>query len=503
MSASGAWGGLSQGIVNGMQMYGQIQGLQRQKELNAQQDQEFQWKKDRVAQEAETTRQQNTLADDMQRGAIDNNKVATKLNGYQDPNTATPDGAQTWTPQQVGALTRGPGSAFDPNAGPALPNGADVRTPMKDSEVQGRMGALALRKGDIAGATAAQTNAKALKIDEGVQEYMQSYDKNPGAFNDHLMQLANDKKVPHLSIAKNPKTGYFTATVIDDNQIGTPVQLDGTQMRQLALSTAYMQAGAYDKGLGIAAGVNKDLADAMAKSDALKERAVQINNTGQHYAGMDARDQARLGIESARLTIAQQQARRGEAVQLVDKDGNAHLYYLPTNTGPGEVKLPDGLFFPKSRPMPNEAAVQKYAEAMVGQPVTTPDGRPIAGPDGKPQKYTPLTARRAVLQDMGYGDRQGGPGGLVVPQGGEARAAAIAALPGKSPAAKAAPQAAAPQGDNTVFGIRPRRVQSGDDIARQQGWQPAGQGNSMFGAGETLYVNPQTGEKRWASSFEQ
>lgn len=37
--------------------------------------------------------------------------------------------------------------------------------------------------------------------------------------------------------------------------------------------------------------------------------------------------------------------------------------------------------------------------------------------------------------------------------------------------------------------------------AMKLGFQPAGRGNSLFGGGEILYINPTTGERKYASQL--
>lgn len=490
------WGGFAEGLANGISMAQQVRGMKRRKELDAQDDARFKaWQDDR-ARTADTQRQEAEFADQMRNGTINNEQTAAKLNSSQPQG----EGAYQWTPQQVGALSRGPGSAFDPNAGPALPA---VRTPMTAQERYAGVGALAMRKGDYNAAMAASDKAGEIQEDQDVAAALKH--ANDPEYIKRMTGRYNDSNLPIL-VGATDKKGYTKLTVHTpgSTEPAREVMLSPSDRMNIAAGDALIGMGKASKAMAYFDKVDKSVREAIGLFNDATTKGATVNNAAQSAENTDAYRQSELGIrrqqlgmEGARLALAQQQARKGDAVQLVDKDGNAHLFYLPTNTKSGEVVLPPGMKFASQKPQINEAAVQKYVEGMVGQPMTTADGRPIAGPDGKPRRFDAMSARQYVLQSMGVGG-QADQGGLAVPPS-DARAKAIAALPGRAQAPAPAPA----QGDNTVFGIRPRRVQTGDDIARQQGWQPAGRGNAIFGEGETLYVNPQTGEKRWASSFEQ
>lgn len=70
--------------------------------------------------------------------------------------------------------------------------------------------------------------------------------------------------------------------------------------------------------------------------------------------------------------------------------------------------------------------------------------------------------------------------------------ASVAAKPALAAPTKPKPKAIEPQG--------PAEFQQFQQ-ALQKGYQPAGRGNAVFGAGEILYVNPKTGDRKWASQL--
>jgi len=83
--------------------------------------------------------------------------------------------------------------------------------------------------------------------------------------------------------------------------------------------------------------------------------------------------------------------------------------------------------------------------------------------------------------------------------------AAAAARPDTAPAGRPASAPAAPGGGGLVSSasVEPKgpvefqQVQEADRL----GFRPAGRGNSMLGAGEILYENPKTGERKFASQL--
>lgn len=210
---------------------------------------------------------------------------------------------------------------------------------MKGSEIQSRMGALAMRKGDLNAATAAQQNAKTLAIDEAVQSYMADYDKNPQAFTDHLLRSANlDTK--SLSVARDKKTGYFMVHTIGPDGDASAHKLNSAQVRQLALSEAYLRAGAHEKGLQLASGVNKDIAEAIARDNGIQLQSAQLNNTAAHYAAQDSRDQQRLGLYARSVAQATKPKE-----YMIENDQGQRAVFTPKFDANGQAILPHGWRF--------------------------------------------------------------------------------------------------------------------------------------------------------------
>lgn len=443
---SNAWTGFAQGLAQGAQtglnLYSQYQGLERQKKLDEQNDAKFQaWQNDQAYKD-QTRQQRATLADDVQNGVVNNERTAVGLNTMSAGN---PD-AQQWTPQQVAGLSRGPGGAFDPNAGPYLPA---QREAMKDSEKYTRMSGLAMREGNDAAALQLGEAARTTKIREGVGEFMKEYDAAPDKFDQHISRYAN-AKTSSLMLGDRDKKGYRQVLIRDANSDAKPVNLSPTDMRQLAMGYAHMQAGDNDGAMAIFKSVNKDLAEAIARDNATTVQATTLNNTATHYANQDDNAAARLGIDRERLSLAYRQAgeqsalaRMGNIRSYTDpKTGEVKEFYPVVTKGVvqwQEFQRPQGLVPYVPRKPVSEADVQKYAEGLVGQTITTPDGRPVKAPDGTIRKYDIMTARQAVLEQLNGVGQQGG---LPLPQSGDARAATIAALTGGAPA----PAPAAPPG---------------------------------------------------------
>jgi hypothetical protein len=71
---------------------------------------------------------------------------------------------------------------------------------------------------------------------------------------------------------------------------------------------------------------------------------------------------------------------------------------------------------------------------------------------------------------------------------------------GASVAAKPAPAAPTKPKTKAIEPQGPAEFQQFQQ-ALQKGYQPAGRGNAVFGAGEILYVNPKTGDRKWASQL--
>jgi hypothetical protein len=76
----------------------------------------------------------------------------------------------------------------------------------------------------------------------------------------------------------------------------------------------------------------------------------------------------------------------------------------------------------------------------------------------------------------------------------------------QAPQRKLMPMGGASQGAETAQKSSQTQPEGRDEWvlsqkAAEQGFEPAGRGNSMFGKGEILFVNPKTGEKRWASQI--
>lgn len=71
---------------------------------------------------------------------------------------------------------------------------------------------------------------------------------------------------------------------------------------------------------------------------------------------------------------------------------------------------------------------------------------------------------------------------------------------GASVAAKPAPAAPTKPKSKPIEPQGPAEFQQFQQ-ALQKGYQPAGRGNAVFGAGEILYVNPKTGDRKWASQL--
>jgi len=371
MGSSG-WGGfaqgLSQGMQNGMNMYAQYKGLEAQEKAQQREDAKFQaWQNDQAYKD-QTRQQRATLADDVQNGVVNNERTAVGLNTMSAGN---PD-AQQWTPQQVAGLSRGPGGAFDPDAGPYLPA---QREAMKDSEKYTRMSGLAMREGNDAAALQFGEAARTTKIREGVGEFMKEYDAAPDKFDQHISRYAN-AKTSSLLLGDRDKEGYRQVLIRDANSDAKPVKLSPTDMRQLAMGYAHMQAGDNDGAMAIVKSVNKDLAEAIARDNATTVQAATLNNTATRYANQDDNAAARQDIDRERLSLAYRQA--GEQSALA-RMGNIRLYIDPKT---GEIK-------------------EFYPDVTKG------------------------------------GGQQGG---LPLPQSGDARAATIAALTGGAPApAPAAP----------------------------------------------------------------
>lgn len=429
--------GLAQGMQTGMGLYSQYQSIQRQKKVDEQNDAKFQaWQNDQAYKD-QTRQQRATMADDIQNGVVNNERTAAGLNttGAGNPE------AQQWTPQQVAGLSRGPGGAFDPNAGPYLPA---QRDPMKDSEKYTRMSGLAMREGNDAAALQLGEAARTTKVREGVSDFMKEYDASPDKFDQHIARYANVKS-SSVTMGQPDKKGYRYLTIVGPNADATTAKLSATEMRQLAMGYAHMQAGDNAGALEIFRSVNKDLAEAIARDSALTAQTTTTNNTAAHYANQDDNAAARLAVDRERLSLAYRQAgeqsalaRMGNIRSYTDpKTGEVKEFY-PVVTKGGvqwqEFQRPQGLVPYVPRKPISEADVQKYVEGLVGQPIVTPDGRPVAGPDGKPRRYDVMTARQAVLEQLNGGAQQGG---LPLPQAGQSgdpRAAAIAALTGGAPA---------------------------------------------------------------------
>lgn len=135
-----------------------------------------------------------------------------------------------------------------------------------------------------------------------------------------------------------------------------------------------------------------------------------------------------------------------------------------------------------------QVVMQGFANSAAG--VNTPAGMQVLFQQGQASGLTP--AQMAAI-DPRFAQ-------LAQPAQQPGKTAANPFSDGASVAAKPAPAAPTKPKPKAIEPQGPAEFQQFQQ-ALQKGYQPAGRGNAVFGAGEILYVNPKTGDRKWASQL--
>lgn len=168
-------------------------------------------------------------------------------------------------------------------------------------------------------------------------------------FRQRIQAMVN-KTNDRITVTKPDKPGgFWTATVVADSGESKNIKLSESQFDQFADALALAAKGRVPEAQRMIAAVNKDLADAVDKSNKTVDDIVKANNDGIYKQGMlDRADRQARAAERAAVAKG-----RGRGLQLVnEKTGQAGLFYedqLKTDAN-GMLVLPSGWKFPKQRP---------------------------------------------------------------------------------------------------------------------------------------------------------
>lgn len=331
----------------------------------------------------------------------------------------------------------------------------------RDSDVEAILGNVAAIKGDVAGLRASRQAMKTAKYDEMVADKIAWWrDLPPEEKAKAIAEHSQRSDIQGYGVYK-PGTGKMSGYMIYMGPDGTPIKLNEREVEALISFGAAAEVDPVRARADLEKTSDKVRAIALQQFQA-QTQGVQVNNTAAHYANQDELGRARRSIAQSELGLRRQQLDREDNQVLGATEDGRGLILLDRKSGatrvaPAAEGVDFNKLFPKvtgqrpGKPAYTEADVAKYATALVGQPILTPDGKQTKGPDGKPRVYDVLSARRAALAEL---TGEGAPDGFAIDiPADKLKDAMLKSREAPQQAAPAARRAAAP----AVSGVQPIR----------------------------------------------
>lgn len=276
------------------------------------------------------------------------------------------------------------------------------RVALKRSEIAGRVGAIALKKGDMQGFLSAEQQRALHQEDELIADAMKA-EPDP-----ELAKYINSNH-KSLTIGEPDKQGFRPMSIVKADGTALFHNLSAGEQKKLAAANALMQTNP-TRALQMMAEVNKDLALVVAQDNHLNVQAAQQDNTMAYHRGSLANQHEQNLAQmqhyramEAHAGAAAQRDKMGQPISMIGPDGQPRTV-IPVLGRDGSMKYQD-VPFPQGYRMPKQVDPAQH-RALAMEMVGTPTG--TLGPDGKPQIYTAETAYAAAGRMLYGQDAAGG-----------------------------------------------------------------------------------------------
>lgn len=298
---------------------------ERQRELDEQNRQRFEWAREQQAHSAQLRGLQKKLADDLQHGVVDTSGV----------DAAQVSQATGLTVPRVEEMARTNPQAFDAMAGPALPGAA--RRGLAPKEAADRVASLAAMSGDYAGVFSAQDRAAQARLKEARQA---EFKRLQGMKDDEIAQLfketnADGSGVPAM-VDFDPKTRKF---LLVSQVPGVPSQtLSRAEMLQGLMSAWEAGNGDYTQGIKALVESAQNQRN-LRNQDFERSGALARANADAYFRGLSAdNDAARTSIARQGLGLQRDRAAAADWLPVGVTDDKRGLVFYNRRTRQMEVE---------------------------------------------------------------------------------------------------------------------------------------------------------------------
>lgn len=238
------------------------------------------------------------------------------------------------------------------------------RAKMSEAAIARRGGAIALRRNDMAGYREGLAFARNLESDDAFNAGVQAYMKDPQGVGQRLSTVNTTSKfitsAPHEQNGR--KTGYQAVSIVRGDGTAKFTQYSPQQMARLAGAEALMPTNPA-KALEIIGSVDKDLAEAVARENAMTVQSITSNNQATHNANQDATSRERLSMERQNSQLP----RLGGQITTIGPDGQPSIQQVVAHRDGRVEGMP--LSLPPGHKLPRQVspeAIERRGAALEG-----------------------------------------------------------------------------------------------------------------------------------------